>query len=626
MSGIVAVLNAHGRPAGARDLHRMVAASAHRGPDGCEEWIHRDVAMGLCAFATTAFTATTVAPLGDAPELPRIVADARIDNRDEVLRALGLHDAEQSMTDAALIGRAWERWGERCLEHLHGDFAFALWDPVSRTLFCARDRMGVKPLYFHHGDEFFCAASEIEPLRALPSIAAEVDEIWVGDYLAGIFDDTARTFHAGIRRLPPAHLLLLREGRLDVRRYDRLDPEEAVRLSSDAEYAEAFLDHFTRAVRDRCAGPLGVAAALSGGLDSSSVVAVMRAVQGADAGPVGFPQPVRAFSIVFDDVPASNERAFIESVVRLGGIEPSFIAGDAVSPLPDGDDMIASLGQPFFAPNLFLHWEMFKAASSAGLGVWLDGLDGDTTVSHGMAYLPELARSGRWGTLRRELRGVAVHAGHGSAWRSLRRTVLAPLVTAPLARTVDALKGRAPWGTMPIDRRFAARIGLRDRYAGQGASIARSRTLHEDHVRRLEWGLHPFVLEMMDRAAAAHGIEPRYPFYDWRLIRFCCAIPSDQKLRDGWGRFVLRRAMQGLLPPDVQWRTSKGNPGPNFHRALRMFESDRIDGMMNAPDPLAPYVDIDRLRALHERWLRGAAADDEVMALWKCLTLWPWLA
>ncbi|MEP7219734.1 MAG: asparagine synthase-related protein, partial [Bacteroidota bacterium] len=456
-------------------------------------------------------------------------------------------------------------------------------------------------------------------------IPRRIDEVHVGDYLISLFDDTAITFYRDIRRLPPSHSLTATPDGIALRRYASLDSDREIRLGSNDEYAEAFREIFVAAVRCRTRSIHPVAAALSGGLDSSSVVCVAREIlSGEGRG------PLRTYSVVFDAMAQCDERRHISAVLEGGGIEPHSILADEVSPLVDLERLLHHVDEPFFAPNLFLHWELYRGAQAAGAHVFLDGLDGDTTVSHGLAYLMELARKGRWLKMNREL--TLLTKGYVRIKKSdlLRRAVLNPLLIRPLRKRWFAMRGKSatPWGSdTAIDEGFARRIGLADRFEALGRGEQRAPgTLREEHRQRLEWGAHPFLLEVTDRSAWAFGVEPRYPFFDRRLIEFCLALPPDQKLSGGWTRMVLRRGMEGILPKQIQWRVDKSDLGPNFFRGLALHEGDRLERLLAAePNPLVGYADLPRLRDIMTRYRQHRAGDGEVLALWKAITLALWL-
>src|SRR6266850_1954833 len=332
MSGIAGLYRLVGGDSVATDLERMTAALAHRGPHGSGVWSQDAVGLGHRMLWTTPESRTEPLPLSAREGAFAITADARLDNRAELSATLGLDDG--NIGDAALILRAYERWGEQCPERLLGDFAVAIWDGPRRAVFCARDHFGVKPLYYHRAPRLFAFASEIKALLHLPDVPRRLNETRVADYLAPIVEDREITFYDGIVRLPPA---------------------DAVRC------------------RMRTAGPVG--SMLSGGLDSSSIVCVARSLDTAGDG-----GPLHTLSAIFPEVPTCDERRFIDAVLAGNGVVPHAVRADLVSPLANLERMFEHENEAFFSVNLFMHWALYAEAERHGVRVLLDGFDGDTTL------------------------------------------------------------------------------------------------------------------------------------------------------------------------------------------------------------------------------------------------------
>src|SRR3989449_1054025 len=345
MSGIAGLWRLGGQPVEPAELESMTARLAHRGPDGTGAWREGPVALGHGMLHTTPESLREQQPLvGTRGDLV-LAADARIDNRGELCSLL---PAPSDATDADLILAAYERWDETCPEHLLGDFAFAIWDAREQRLFCARDHFGVKPFYYHHRlGRLFAFASEIKGLLALPDVPRRLNETRVADYLVPLLEDKEITFYEEIVRLPPAHWMTVDREGIRRQEYWSLDPEREIRLGSDDEYAAAFREIFTEAVRCRLRSAFPVGSMLSGGLDSSSIVCVARELlaQG------GCPRP-HTFSAVFDDVPECDERRYIETVLSGGGVEPHLIRGDKVNPVERLEQDLVQQDEPFYAPNL----------------------------------------------------------------------------------------------------------------------------------------------------------------------------------------------------------------------------------------------------------------------------------
>lgn len=630
MSGIAGIVRLDGAPVETHTVGTMAAAIGHRGPDGCGIWIGGGVGLAHRALQTTPSSRFETWPVVDTTGALVLVADARIDNREELCRSLGLR-CDEALSDAALILAAYERWGNACAKELVGDFAFAIWDARARRLFCARDALGVKPFYYFSSPRVFAFASEVKALLTLPEVPREPDREQVAAFLDWRHDDRVRTLYRGIDRLAAAHTLTAGAGAVVQTRYWQLDPERELRLADGDEYATAFHELFTEAVRCRTRSVQPVGSTLSGGLDSSSIVCAARRHLSAAGAPA-----LHTFSLVFpglaaDELRLIDERAYIDAVVAGGAVEPHFVRGDLLSPLTDLPRMLWHLDEPYFAPNLYLHWAMLGAARASGARVLLDGLDGDATVGHGFGRLSTLARAGRWDVVESEVRAFARH-------RALDADHMARVHVLPyLAQTAQeghaAAWARAAfelWRRFDLPRReIVLQNGVRPFARGRRSAAARQRALteREAQVATLSRPAYQLALEMVDKSGAAFGVEPRYPFFDRRLMEFCVAVPEDQKFADGWPRLLLRRAMTGVLPDAVRWRSDKANLSPNFQRQLRTVDRELVRGALG--ETLAPYTAVDRLRAAADRYFGAAGgppSSGDGALLFRATTLAAWLA
>lgn len=640
MSGIAGIFYLDGRPVEPHRLGGMVDAIEHRGPDGRGLWRDGSVGLGHQMLHTTPESLHETQPLVRRSGDLVLTADARLDNRDELITALRPlktlrppEPEDRPVTDAELILAAYERWGEACPEHLLGAFAFALWDGRKRQLFCARDHFGVKPFYYHHAPgRRFIFASEIKAVLARSGVPRDVNEVWIADQLEYFEEDVEHTLFRGVRRLPPAHWLSVSRDGIQSREYWSLDPEREVQFSAEREYVKAFRSCFMEAVRCRLRSVGRPGSMLSGGLDSSSVACAARHIVD-DEDP-----PLHTFSAVFDDVPESDERPFIQSVLEKYQFEPHYIPGDRISPFVSLTDqrLPEAVDEPVRAPNLHLNWHAYERAQACDVRVVLDGFDGDTTVSHGTGRFHELARTGQWISFVKEAYAYG-RTRDRKAWSIIGPYLQHYAVNPVLGRVRGYGRLRQLWqsirGTRSdrgqqsdqlalLDPDFAARIDWpeRRRTLLQGRS-GPPRTERELHHRLLTQGGMPAALETLDRTAALFEVEVRYPFWDKRLVELCLALPPDMKLHQGWPRRVLRLAMDGILPPDVQWRRDKSNIGFAFDRMLRTYGQERMKKLVQDPTHIGPYANIDRLREAYARFEAEEATDDDPLHLWNALTL-----
>jgi asparagine synthase (glutamine-hydrolysing) len=626
VSGLVALHYPDGKPVEPSILEKMTAALAHRGGDGSGLWYDGPVGLGHRLLHTSPESLHETLPLYDPVRRLAITADARLDNREELIAALDV--ADRAAPDSALILLAYDRWGDACPEKLLGDFAFVIWDGRRRVLFCARDHIGVKPIYYHYSPRrLFTGATEIKALLCHTAVPRRLNERRLGECLALLLDDRQITLYHDILRLPAGHRLTVGPTGIRMERYWDLDANRSVIGRSNDDYAQEFRWLFNEAVRARMRSAFPIGSMLSGGMDSSSVTCAARSL-----GPAQGTGLLQTFSLVFDKVPSCDERQYIHAVVAEGGVIPHFIGGDRIGPLSDFEQELPYEDEPSMAPNLCHFRAMYDTASANDVRIVLDGIDGDTAVFHGEGYLTELIRAGRVLAVLRELQGIARN-GRVPWRRAGRNYVIGPMIPDWLRRLYRSLPGRrTPRNYEAVTRSlvrpdFAKRIHLDERIReAEIQSSARARTVREAHWRRLSHGRLQFILEVIDRAALRRGVEPHHPFLDKRLLEFCLALPPDQKMSAGWTRIVLRRAMEGILPETVRWRPGKSDLSPNFTHGLLTRDRDRLDnGVRASGRALAEYIDNRALDELHNRaTIRSDASD--TMALWNTVTIGLWLS
>ncbi|OLE67525.1 MAG: hypothetical protein AUI36_06480 [Cyanobacteria bacterium 13_1_40CM_2_61_4] len=337
---------------------------------------------------------------------------------------------------------------------------------------------------------------------------------------------------------------------------------------------------------------------------------------------------LHTFSAIFPDVPSMDERRFIDAVLATGGVVPHSVRADLVSPLADVERVLDCQDEPFYAPNLYMHWALYGRARGAGVRVLFDGLDGDTTVSHGVARLDELAIAGRWLAFWQNAWRLGWNFER-PVWRLLWNHGLRPRIPDVARRVWRRLRHRGrPWWQRDwiLSDELSRRLGVPERIERLvGGRRKLPLTVHHDHLWQLESGLIPFVLELCDRLGSAFRMETRFPFFDRRLVEFCLGLPSQQRLDQGWTRVVQRRAMAPVLPPAVCWRPGKTNLFPHFRKSFLTLERSVMERVLvREPDILADYVDGPALQRTLARYAAHGGEGD-AMSVWRAVTLALWL-
>ena len=622
MSGVAGFMRLDGGRAEKADLDNMLTAIARRGPDGSAVWQQDAIALGQVTWRTDGETSIPGLPAGRTANRV-IVSDARIDNEIELIDALGLA-GPAAPSGGELILRAYETWGEASVARLLGDFAFAIWDGPGRKLFCARDHLGVRPLYYHRAGGLFAFASEIKALLRLPQVPRRRNEARIADYLVTELEgiDKTSTFYQDIFRLPPGHTLTVTHETFKIARYWSAAPTRESRGLSDQDYAERFRDLLSEAVRCRLRGArAGVM--LSGGLDSSAVVAVARRsfAQGNGVLPT--------FSAVSGRSDCPETRA-IRQVLSQGGVEPHTLRPDELNPLLPELELLFDHTDDPFDHLITLPQILYAAARQAGMRVMLDGVDGDMVASLGSQYPAYLVRAGHWRTALAESTELGRWWGE-PAYGLMARSVLAAFVPPRLRRLYRRLRPvdvRLATRDTCIRPEFVRRVNLPARMDALRSHSPTSLlpTLAHAHANSLD---HPYLtlaLERYHRVAAAYSIEARHPFLDLRLVQFCVDLPWQQKIHRGWSKVIVRRAMEGLLPREICWRRDFCHLGQEFLRAWMALEIRLLEETMGAPlEGAAEYVNVPAVRAAFRQYVSGGPLDDPEESLWRPATLALWL-
>lgn len=577
MSGICGILDLAGAPTDPAALDRMIAILERRGPDGTSIWQQGAVALGHTLLATTPEALHERQPFTHTETGCTITADIRLDNRDQLLPALGLSGRTRIVGDAEIALHAYLKWGEDCPNHLLGDFAIAIWDPRAARLFCARDHMGMKQLiYFHSPGHLFAFATEPGAVLEARGVSRRFNRIRAVEFLLDWeYSDHKITFFEDVWRLPPAHCLSLDHNGLRLERYWSLSPGEPLKLSDDQEYAEAFREVLETAVacRLRSAGPVG--SMLSGGMDSGSVSAVAaELLQSRGQG------PLQTFSAVGPSGEDCVETATIHAALSVQGLDPTLVNYSQLGSWADDLIRLARSVDDPFDFWMTLPRAMYLAGRRAGVKVMLDGAAGDVALTPG-TLIARLIRSAHLGAAVREALGEQDFWWPPQPWRKIPFWPVWPTLyragrTAITPNALRRLRGKMSGGALwtipqkfPLSSETLQDLGF-DRRLAELNETGRPE-LHRYPVERAQSISSPVLTtgrERYDRVAAAAGIEPRDPFMDIRLLDLSLRLPFNQIQRDGWPKFVLRSALRGKLPEKVIWRRGKQHLGWRFNSSL----------------------------------------------------------
>jgi asparagine synthase (glutamine-hydrolysing) len=603
MCGFAGVLDLCAGLSPAEDIvARMTDALLHRGPDDAGLLVDPPAVIGHRRLAVVNTPSRGRQPMASRDGRRWIVFDGQIYNFVELadeLRELGW--PFQTSCDLEVLLAALEEGGDQALARLNGDFSFAVWDRERQKLLCVRDRFGVKPFYFTVVGGRFRFASEIKSLLLDPEVRRLANDTRVLDFLAyGEMDHTDETLFEGIRQLPPGSLLTITstEGPGEPVAYYHPEPAD---LNAKAP-AEAVRERLVEAVRLRLPTDVPLGMALSGGLDSNSVMSIasrLLAEQGAS--------PPTCFTARCED-PALDEWESAQHTVRAAGAESFGVTLNDREVLNEMDSHLWSMDEPYILPTVYGYWKVLELARHTGAKVIFDGRGGDECFcGHSYLYpcmLYNLLRSGR---LLRSLSEIR--------WRQRRSDIPVRRSLVDLAKFVvpNRYRGRKlpPWLSRDVlvARRQLPRRSLRDRKLSM--LLATPSPAFQHHY---------------DRNTLSLGLESRSPFLDPSVVECALALKASDLLHEGFMKWTLRDAMRGIVPPETLDQARKQGFGVDLRDWLAEGElGDTIKETFRSPQMASrPYFDSSQLLATLEAH-RAGTSNRPLAEAWRAFIVERWL-
>jgi asparagine synthase (glutamine-hydrolysing) len=529
-------------------VQRMCAVIRHRGPDDEGVRAEPGAALGMRRLSIIDL-ATGHQPIRNEDATIWVVFNGEIYNFRELRADLAARGHRfYTSTDTETIVHAYEEWGEGAFARLRGMFGIALWDRGTATLLLARDRLGIKPLYYAERNGRLYFGSELKSLLATGAIERRIDIAALEHYLAFLYTPGDQAIFSGVRKLPPGHLLRWRRGTSRVVAY-WTPPRDETPVTDEHEAADALLDHLRDAVRSHLVSDVPLGAFLSGGIDSSLVVGLMAAASD---------RPVKTFSIGFDE-PEWDELDAARTVARHFGTDHHefVVRPDA---LAIADRLVQHFDEPFGDSSAIPTWYVSEMARRH-VTVVLSGDGGDELFGGYDRYLPHPAVAMFDRLAVPGARAAAGWLGHRLPRGATGRRFLQHVAERPVERYIDAVSffsAEDRRALLALDVRSPSHGTPERRLAAQFAGTAHlpfgSRMMRADLVTYLPED----VLTKVDRMSMAHSIESRVPLLDHRLAEFALRLPLHLKIRQGARKHLLKQVAGRLLPAEILNRPKQG--------------------------------------------------------------------
>jgi asparagine synthase (glutamine-hydrolysing) len=591
-------------------IGKMTQALAHRGPDDDGYFVEGRVGLGHRRLSIIDLSGGKQ-PIFNEDESAAIIFNGEIYNyRDLAAGLVSAGHTFKTRSDTETILHAYEEYGEDCVQHLRGMFGFAIWDRRARRLLLARDRLGVKPVYYYRNSRFLAFASEIKALLEIPSVPREVDPEALDLYLSLRYVPGPRTMFKNIFRLPPGHILVVDDTGVRIRKYWDID-YAAVEPQAPKYLLERFRDLLDESVRLRLIAEVPLGVFLSGGLDSSAILALMSKVGG---------ERVKTFSVGYEEPSEANEFEYARLAAGAFDAEHHEYQLSAKEFQDSASDLVWHLDEPLADPSAIPLYFISKLAREH-ITVVLSGEGADEILGGYGIYRRMLALDKIYQRSPAEI--LAPWVARLTPSEALRHYVR--MSGQPLeARYRGVSRGFGAEGKRRLvggDRVEESERQLQEVFGGYFDAVPKASPLNRMlYVDAKVW-LPDDLLIKADKMTMANALELRVPFLDHKLVEFAAALPDDRKL-NGSGKAILRQAMRGVLPDAIIDRPKRGFPIPIaswLRGPLRQFTGDHLLGRNAA---CSGYLDRAAVARVVEE--HGQGRTDRSQEIWTLLVFELW--
>ena len=524
------------------------------------------------------------------------------------LDALALSSPPQNKENlTAWTWQSYQQWGHELVLHLRGDYNAVIWDQSRQQVLAFTDPFGAKPLYYSIANSCFFYSSSLPKLLSLLPKRPSVHRPKLMEFLNSEFSNEGQSFYEGVYGLLPGQIL--RWSNMSGVSFQTCHPLEQpspeFKHTKDEDWIEDFKERFSRSVQTRMKSEVNTACQLSGGLDSSSIVAMAQWKR---------QDPLKTLSWSFPNHPESDERPYIRSMVEHGHLDADTIETTDLDPFLAMDQWHQQTAEPSWFPNFYLHQPTYQRAQLHGSKQVLDGMDGDVVVSHGVDLPWRQFKRGHWLEMWQSLNALGATFDHPPS-RLLKRLIIKPLVPDLYFRLKDGLTGTTRSSLIegaPLMSEYPHFIQPHSSYP-------------QGHAHNIIDPFNGHIMRAQQSIAGTQDLHISYPFFDVDLVQLCLNLPEKMICSRGFTRYVMRAAMGGHLPEDVRWRKKKSSLGYHLRQKFFVDHWQNIwDELHSLPTELQEIVDVEHVSKKWKLW-QQRPDQGQLSAIWPVICLSRWL-
>lgn len=583
-----------------RDIEAMNASVSRSHFKDVSQWHSKAVFFAQKSFGLSPEAENEVLPLVHFAYNLTLVGEIRLDNRNELITSLKISPAlSTTITDAQLTIEAYNHWKENCSAHLLGDFAFAIYDSVNKKIFCCRDHFGIRSFLYYYKEGKFVFASRASQIIAVEGVDNGVNMLKLASL---IYPPVKNAYNEddwceNIKHLPGGTSLIIDQHGLQKTKYWTPSLGKELHFKNEADYADAFQEIFFQAVSDRMRSSKPVSALLSGGLDSSAIVAVAAKILEKQN------KTLHTFSAVLpdpNDKVLKDERFYIDQFKAFPNVQLNYVTAPGKGFFSDLQNLEEEVIPPVLNSRHFFYETFADELRKIGSHVILDGGGGElgpTMNAHG-AYAEMLTQFKFWG-LAKELSARKKVSGR-------------PIHKLFLSEVIKPFIKKQKQFAMNIDHNclkddfVEVLLDIIDREKGNMYHSAFF--FHSPRQNQLE-KLHAIQKKSLG-SYSFNQVDFRFPMKDKRLLEFCLNVPTNLKVKNGYYRNLIRAGLGDILPPEIRWRTSKSPMNVDYNRRFKaqMAEVQQFLNGISPNDPIRRIVDIEKVK----KWTHISLKDNEL--------------